>query len=252
MTDDSVTAAELDELDKRLEAQRDMGLVGTPYPVASYADALDAIRALRAANAKKDAALRDFIATLRLTGNGRDPMCNRSAIADELEEEILTPASQEADHFADAGKMVPASPAAGCCGLTALGHCTNCSLVPVSGCDCPTCVAEAPASPSPGLRASDAQTVEKVALAIQSLEDHDTPDDLARNRQQAKAALFALGWPELRAAVIEECAKVCEQQAQVFLSTDYAVAQPLSSLQERFACKTCADAIRALAQEGGK
>lgn len=50
----------------------------------------------------------------------------------------------------------------------------------------------------------------------------------------------------LRAAVIEECAKVCEEQAADFLSPEYATGQPLSSAGERVACGICAEAIRAL------
>lgn len=40
------------------------------------------------------------------------------------------------------------------------------------------------------------------------------------------------------------CAKVCEDQAQQFLSTQYSFNQPLGSFLERFACGECADAIR--------
>lgn len=45
---------------------------------------------------------------------------------------------------------------------------------------------------------------------------------------------------------LEAAAKACEDQQQVFLSTQYATGQPLSSFQERFACGRCAEAIRAL------
>jgi hypothetical protein len=50
-----------------------------------------------------------------------------------------------------------------------------------------------------------------------------------------------------RIAAIEECAKVCEGQQQIFLSEEYAVEQPLSSFKERFACGQCAEEIRKLA-----
>jgi hypothetical protein len=43
----------------------------------------------------------------------------------------------------------------------------------------------------------------------------------------------------------EACAKVAEDQAQEFLSPEYATGQPLSSHSERFACKAVAAAIRA-------
>lgn len=45
---------------------------------------------------------------------------------------------------------------------------------------------------------------------------------------------------------VEDAAKVCEQKTQKFLSPEYATGQPLSSLQERFACGQCTSAIRAL------
>jgi len=47
----------------------------------------------------------------------------------------------------------------------------------------------------------------------------------------------------------EACAMECEKQIKTFLSTKYAVNQPISSFKERFACKTCADAIRARSQQ---
>jgi hypothetical protein len=53
---------------------------------------------------------------------------------------------------------------------------------------------------------------------------------------------------ELRERAVEECAQVCEREAIAFRSDDYATHQPYSSHHERFACKTCADAIRALAK----
>lgn len=52
----------------------------------------------------------------------------------------------------------------------------------------------------------------------------------------------------MRGAALEEAAKICEQQAVGFLSPKYATNQPLSSFQERFACKECAEAIRAAAR----
>lgn len=68
---------------------------------------------------------------------------------------------------------------------------------------------------------------------------------------QADQILAALGHGECgvqtRDAVIEECAKVAEAQAQAFLSPQYAANQPFGSLCERFACEEVAKAIRALA-----
>jgi len=48
------------------------------------------------------------------------------------------------------------------------------------------------------------------------------------------------------ADAIEDAAKACEDQQQVFLSPQYATGQPLSSFHERFACGQCAAAIRLL------
>lgn len=53
--------------------------------------------------------------------------------------------------------------------------------------------------------------------------------------------------PLIEAAVMaerERCAGVAEQQAQEFLSPQYAVGQPSSSFNERFACSEVAKAIR--------
>lgn len=50
----------------------------------------------------------------------------------------------------------------------------------------------------------------------------------------------------------ERCAKVCEQQAQEFLSPQYASNQPLGSLTERFACDECASAIRNPPEQPGQ
>jgi hypothetical protein len=51
---------------------------------------------------------------------------------------------------------------------------------------------------------------------------------------------------------LERAADACEEQAQVFLSTKYAVNQPLSSLSERFACGRCAEEIRDLKSPKGE
>jgi hypothetical protein len=42
----------------------------------------------------------------------------------------------------------------------------------------------------------------------------------------------------------ERCAVICEEQAQVFGSDEYATGQPMSSFKERFACESIAAAIR--------
>ena len=49
-----------------------------------------------------------------------------------------------------------------------------------------------------------------------------------------------------RASVLEECAKIAEEQAQQFLSHEYASNQPFGSTCERFACGEVAKAIREL------
>ena len=43
----------------------------------------------------------------------------------------------------------------------------------------------------------------------------------------------------------EACAKVCEDQIKIFLSSEYKTGQPLSSFGERHAAASCAEAIRA-------
>lgn len=57
---------------------------------------------------------------------------------------------------------------------------------------------------------------------------------------------FAFVKDDVRNAIIEECAKVAEAEAQTFLSSEYASNQPFGSICERFACEQVAKAIRAL------
>jgi len=49
---------------------------------------------------------------------------------------------------------------------------------------------------------------------------------------------------QIIAVLMEEAAKICEAQQQVFLSSQYATNQPMSSFGERFACGQCAKEIR--------
>lgn len=65
----------------------------------------------------------------------------------------------------------------------------------------------------------------------------------------ATAALTALesAGMAMRADVLEEAAKACEQQQASFLSDSYALHQTASTILERLACGQCAAAIRALA-----
>lgn len=69
----------------------------------------------------------------------------------------------------------------------------------------------------------------------------DRKDKLATT---AAAALERLSAE--RASVLEECAKIAEEQAQQFLSHEYASNQPFGSTCERFACGEVAKAIREL------
>jgi hypothetical protein len=49
----------------------------------------------------------------------------------------------------------------------------------------------------------------------------------------------------------EACAKLADEQEQVFASPEYATGQPFSSAGERFACRAVAKAIRARAKQEG-
>ena len=55
----------------------------------------------------------------------------------------------------------------------------------------------------------------------------------------------ALVRAEAQAEEREACAKVCEGQIKIFLSPQYKTGQPMSSLGERHAVASCAEAIRA-------
>ena len=83
------------------------------------------------------------------------------------------------------------------------------------------------------------------------------PTDADREAAEAKAervnfqtvTAYDCGYQAGRLAGMEQAAVICQQQAKEFLSPQYAIGQPLSSFQERFACSECATAIRA-AKEG--
>lgn len=51
---------------------------------------------------------------------------------------------------------------------------------------------------------------------------------------------------QCEADTIRRCAEVCDEQAQEFLSPEYAAGQPLSSFNERFACGEVKKAILSL------
>ncbi|HEU4345771.1 MAG TPA: hypothetical protein VFU31_29835 [Candidatus Binatia bacterium] len=54
----------------------------------------------------------------------------------------------------------------------------------------------------------------------------------------------------VRQAVIEECIQAIKAQQETFASEEYATGQPHSSFGERFACKSCIEALRSIANEG--
>ena len=66
------------------------------------------------------------------------------------------------------------------------------------------------------------------------------------------AEMVATALQEAADEALERAADACEEQAQVFLSTKYAVNQPFSSLSERFAYGRCAEEIRALKSPKGE
>jgi hypothetical protein len=51
---------------------------------------------------------------------------------------------------------------------------------------------------------------------------------------------------DARNAALEEAAKICDEQSAIFLSDTYATHQPISSINERFACGQIKEAILAL------
>ena len=98
---------------------------------------------------------------------------------------------------------------------------------------------------------------EMVAIAKQAATDHLT--DKAKKWDAAIAISRALGAlaPLMRAreaaafragaeAMREAAVQICEDQIAKFLDPQYAFPQPVGSIQERFACGECANAIRAL------
>jgi hypothetical protein len=100
----------------------------------------------------------------------------------------------------------------------------------------------------------NSEMLERVAKAIYNVgrsgdelwTDHNAPDGpiAAIGLAEADAAIEAMREPLLAIIAKEE---------QGFLSPEYATGQPLSSLQERFACKEVAKAIAAaLSEDEGK
>jgi len=79
---------------------------------------------------------------------------------------------------------------------------------------------------------ADVGSIESLQSAVKAL----TEKNVELSRAQA----------DVRAATIEECAKVADAKAEMFLSPRYTVNQPMGSFSERFACETVAEAIRAL------
>ena len=68
------------------------------------------------------------------------------------------------------------------------------------------------------------------------------------DRERAAAAITALRQREATAVAgaIEAAANACDKQAVVFASPDYAGPSLIAASSERFACNSCATAIRAL------
>ena len=62
---------------------------------------------------------------------------------------------------------------------------------------------------------------------------------------QLLEAFAALVRAEAQAEEREACARACEGQIKIFLSPQYKTGQPMSSLGERHAVASCAEAIRA-------
>lgn len=59
----------------------------------------------------------------------------------------------------------------------------------------------------------------------------------------------AAEWQEGYEAGVKACIAIIEAQKASFASEQYAVGQPLSSFQERFACDQCIDGIRKLQEQ---
>lgn len=53
----------------------------------------------------------------------------------------------------------------------------------------------------------------------------------------------------IRRAVIDECIQAIKAQRETFASSEYATGQPRSSFGERFACKSCIEALEGLKGE---
>jgi hypothetical protein len=96
--------------------------------------------------------------------------------------------------------------------------------------------------------------VERVAREFCAVEEYGASyDDIcdAERRVLHRMAEIAVQHVERERVIAvtmmrEMAAHACEEKTRVFLSPEYATGQPLSSFNERFACKECADAIRAL------
>jgi len=97
---------------------------------------------------------------------------------------------------------------------------------------------------------------DQIDISREACEDHanycrgfgpSTTPDLILALWAALDRAHAMRLPEVADAVDaerERCAVICEEQAQVFGSDEYATGQPMSSFKERFACESNAAAIR--------
>ena len=69
-----------------------------------------------------------------------------------------------------------------------------------------------------------------------------------RNSRHGSARDTLAHLKSLHNAVVDDAAKACVDQENIFLSSSYATDQPLSSFPERMACAVCEEAIKDLKQ----
>jgi len=70
------------------------------------------------------------------------------------------------------------------------------------------------------------------------------PEHANKEMDASLAASIAIALRDVCKAERERCAQICEQEEDIYGSDDYATGQPLSSITERMACRSCAAAIR--------
>lgn len=74
------------------------------------------------------------------------------------------------------------------------------------------------------------------------------PDTISVMNRRGVLNMYASDLTDLienvRKDALEEAARICEAQQKIFMSTQYAINQPVSSFGERFGCGSCAREIR--------